>query len=332
MRPNLFKSMGLLAILFFCSAAAALPQAGHGIGRIGGAVVDLDGKPLEGVKVTIVFSLNEQLKFEVTTNAKGEWSFLGLGTGNWNMTAKAAGYMPITQALYVNQLGVNPKVTVKIEKMAPYTQFALATAASFAILEKGNQLFKEGKYDEAIASFQEFFEKNSTLYQVQLNLGDCYREKGEYDKAIETYTKVIEQSKTDLAGGMEINAKALAGIGNCYLKQKKLAEAQDYFKKSIDSSPKDEILAYNVGEIFFANQEYDEALRYFELAVKIRPDWPDSYLKAGYVYLNKADNPKAVEKFEKFLTLEPEGERAALARNILNAIKKSSAGAPRPRP
>jgi lipoprotein NlpI len=66
----------------------------------------------------------------------------------------------------------------------------------------------------------------------------------------------------------------------------------------------------------------DEALKYFDLAVKIRPDWPDPYLKLGYVYLNKADMAKAIEKFEKFLTLEPEGERAALARNILNAIKK----------
>jgi hypothetical protein len=29
-----------------------------------------------------------------------------------------------------------------------------------------------------------------------------------------------------------------------------------------------------------------------------------------------------VAKFEKFLVLEPEGERAALVKNILNAIKR----------
>ena len=46
------------------------------------------------------------------------------------------------------------------------------------------------------------------------------------------------------------------------------------------------------------------------------------YLKLGYVYLNKADNANAIAKFEKFLTIEPEGERAALVKNILNAIKK----------
>ena len=58
------------------------------------------------------------------------------------------------------------------------------------------------------------------------------------------------------------------------------------------------------------------------MAAQIKPDWPDPYLKLGYVYLNKADYANAVGKLEKFLSLEPEGERAALAKNILNAIKK----------
>ena len=171
-------------------------------------------------------------------------------------------------------------------------------------------------------SYREFLEKNPNLYQVELSIGDCLREMGEFDKAIETYKAVVEHAKLDVTLGKEMTAKALAGIGNCYLKQGKINEAQDLFRQSIENSPKDEILAYNVGEIYFSNQALDDALRYFELAAQIKPDWPDPYLKLGYVYLNKADNPKAVEKFEKFIALEPEGERAALARNILNVIKK----------
>jgi tetratricopeptide (TPR) repeat protein len=122
--------------------------------------------------------------------------------------------------------------------------------------------------------------------------------------------------------GKDMAAKALAGLGSIMIKQNKIPEAQEYLKRSIESSPKDEVLAYNVGEICFSNQALDEALKYFELSSTIKPDWPDPYLKIGYVYLNKADNASAVAKFEKFLTLEPEGERAALVKNILNAIKK----------
>lgn len=322
MKTHAFKTIGLLVLTGLIAAGLGFAQAGRGVGRIGGNVLDTDGKPMENVKVTLVFSQNDKMKFEMVTSKKGEWSFIGLGTGNWDLTAIAPGYMPQTKALYVSQLGVNPKVTVTMQKIPKAGSGIVADETTFAILEKGNQLYKEAKYDEALVQFQQFLEKNPNLYQIQASIGDCYREKGEFDKAIENYNKVLEQAKSDPALGKEMSAKALAGIGNCYLKQGKLPEAQNFFKQSIENSPKDEVLAYNVGEIYFSNQGYDDAIRYFEMATQIRPEWPDPFKKLGDVYLNKAEMAKAIEKYEKFLTLEPEGERAALVRNTLNLIKK----------
>jgi len=321
MKRQSWKRIATLAAILLLVGGFAFGQAGRGVGRLGGVVYDLEDKPLEGVKVTLQFSDNANLKFETTSNKKGEWSFLGLGTGNWTLTAVLSGYMPQDKTLSVSQLSVNPKIVIHLQKIVKGAGI-VADEATFAFLEKGNQLFKDGKYDDAILSYQEFLSKNPNLYQVQLSIGDCYKEKGEFDKAIEIYKLVVEQAKLDVTLGKEMTAKALAGIGNCYLKQGKITEAQDLFRQSIESSPKDEILAYNVGEIYFSNQAYDDALKYFDLAAQIKPDWPDPYLKLGYVYLNKLDNAKAIEKLEKFLTLEPEGPRAAQAQNILNVIKK----------
>ncbi len=322
MKANALKTISFLALIVFFAAVSAFSQAGRGVGRLGGVAVDLEDKPIEGVKLTLVFSQSTNVKFEAVSNKKGEWSFIGLGTGNWELTAAAGGYMPLAKSLYVSQLSVNPKVTVRMQKLSKASSGIVADEATFAILDKGNQAYKEAKFDEAMVFYQQFLDKNPNLYQVRLSIADCWREKGEFEKAIEIYNNVIEQAKTDAVLGKEMTAKSQAGIGNCYLKQNKLAEAQDFFKQSIENSPNDEILAYNVGEIFFSNQSLDEALKYFDLAVKIRPEWPDPYLKLGYVYLNKADNGKVIENFDKFLKLEPEGERAALVRNILNVIKK----------
>jgi tetratricopeptide (TPR) repeat protein len=322
MRTRAFKTIGLLVLAGLVAAGLGFAQAGRGVGRLGGTVIDTDGKPMENVKVTLVFSQNDKMRFEQVTGKKGDWSFLGLGTGNWDLTAIAPGFMPQTKALYVSQLGVNPKVTVTLQKIPKAGSGLVADEATFALLEKGNQLYKDAKFAEALVQFQQFLEKNPNLYQIQVSIGDCYREMGEYDKAVENYNKVLELAKSDPALGKEMSAKALAGIGNCFLKQGKIPEAQNFFKQSIENSPKDETLAYNVGEIYFSNQGYDDAIHYFEMATQIRPEWPDPYIKLGYVYLNKADNPKAIENFEKFLKLEPEGERAALVRNILNAVRK----------
>jgi pentatricopeptide repeat protein len=322
MKVHLMKNLGVILILCLATFGLAYSQAGRGVGRIGGVVVDTDDKPIEGAKVTIIFSQDENLKYETITNKKGEWSFLGLGTGNWNMTASVKGFLPVSKPLYVSQLSVNPKVTVRLQKTSTGVGGIIEDETTFAFLEKANQLFKEKKYDEAIASYQQFLEKNPAAYQVSLSIADCYQEKGEIEKAMEIYNKMIEQAKTDQTRGKEMTAKAQAGIGNCYLKQNKLQEAQDFFKQSVDNSPNDEILAYNVGEIYFTNQKFDDALRYFDLAAQIKPDWPDPYLKLGYVYLNKADYANAIAKLEKFLSLEPEGERAARAKDIISAIKK----------
>ncbi|HSA95501.1 MAG TPA: tetratricopeptide repeat protein [Acidobacteriota bacterium] len=321
MLPRTAKMALSIAALIVLIAGPALSQAGHGKGRLGGVLLDPDGKPVAGVKLTLTFSENKNTKFESTTGKKGDWSFIGLGTGDWYLTGSVAGYAPIDQTINVSQLAVNPKVQVVLKK--PEKSVGMVQdEKSIELLEQGNQLFKDGKYDEAIAVYQQFQQANPGVYQIQVSIADCYREKGEFDKAIAIYNEVIALSAADAAMGKDMAAKSLAGIGNCYLKQGKLEEAQGYFQKSVDTSPKDEVLAYNVGEIFFSNQGLDQAIRYFELAAQIKPTWPDPYLKLGYVYLNKADNAKAAENFEKFLALEPEGERAALAKNILSFIKK----------
>jgi tetratricopeptide (TPR) repeat protein len=322
MSNHSIKRWTVLVGLLVLAAGFASAQAGRGVGRIGGFVTDLEDKPIEGAKVIITYSQNASLKLECLTNKKGEWSFLGLGTGNWNMVSYAKGYDPVNQPLYVSQLAVNPPVRIKLKKSEKPGGGLIEDETSFAFLENGNKFFQEGKYDEAVVQYETFIQKNPLAYQVRLLIGDCYREKGDFEKATVVYNEIIEKSKTDAALGKDMMAKALAGLGNIMLKQNKLPEAQDYFKQSIEASPKDEVLAYNVGEIFFSNQGFDEAIKYFTLATQIKPEWPDPYFKLGMVYVNKADNANAIAKLEKFLTLEPDGDRALQARGILGVIKK----------
>jgi tetratricopeptide (TPR) repeat protein len=309
------------AVIIFLTAGLALGQAGRGTARLGGVVVDKDGKPVQGAKVTIVFDQPGGSTFEATTDKKGDWGVIGVGTGAWLVTANAQGYLPVTVSAYTRQLDKNPKITIKMEKQAVGSG-VVQDEATFQTLEEGNAFFKDGKYDTALTMYDEFLAKNPGAYQVLLNIGDCYREKGEYDKAIEKYNQLIEQSAGDATMGKNLGAKGLAAIGLCLMKQGKLAESQDYFKRSIEMAPQDENLPYNVAEIYFSSQNTDEAIRYFEIAIQIKPDWPDPYYKVALAYLNKGDNAKAAENLEKFIKLEPETERTAQAKAILEAIKK----------
>lgn len=321
MDKRTFSRAAALAAALFMIAGLAFGQAGRGSARLGGSVVDKDGKPIQGAKVTAKFDQSGGSTFETVTDKRGDWGFIGVGTGSWIVTAAAEGYLPVSVSAYTRQLDKNPKVVIKLEKKAAGSG-VVQDEATFQVLEEGNAFFKDGKYDTALMMYEEFMAKNPGAYQVLLNIGDCHREKGEYETAIQKYEQLIKQAESDTAMGKNMGAKGLAAIGLCYLKQNKLTEAQDYFKKSIDMAPQDENLPYNVAEIFFSNQQIDEAVRYFEMAIQIKPDWPDPYYRLAFAYLNKGDNAKAAEILEKFIKLEPETERTAQAKSILDAIKK----------
>ncbi|MBP8600366.1 MAG: tetratricopeptide repeat protein [Candidatus Saccharicenans sp.] len=319
-----WRFISMVTILFFLGGSLLFAQAGRGVGRLGGVILDENDQPIVGAKVVVTFIQEAAggLQLEAKTNKKGEWSFIGLGSGKWSLMASAEGYAPYTQEVTVSQLEKNPRMTIKLKK-AVAGMSIIEDESSLKILDEGNEFYKEGKYDTALALYEEFLEKNPAAYQVLLNIGDCYREKGDTDKALETYQQVIEKSKDDRAMGVSMKAKALAAMGLVYLKQNNLEEATKYFKQSVDTAPQDEVVAFNVAEVCFNNQQLDEAQKYYELASSIKPDWPDPVLKLGYVFLNKNDIPKATEYFEKFLKLEPQDSpRVGMVEQILQLIKK----------
>ncbi|MBC7362118.1 MAG: tetratricopeptide repeat protein [Candidatus Aminicenantes bacterium] len=324
MKKPILRILVFMTIIILFSQMMLMAQAGRGVGRLGGVVVDEQDKPIVGAKLVMTYlqDAGGGLKLEATTNKKGEWSFIGLGSGRWSLSVSAEGYAPATQEVTVSQLEKNPRIIIKLKKASSGISI-IQDQASLELLDQGNAFFKEGKYDTALAMYEQFYEKNPAAYQVLLNIGDCYREKGEIEKAMEIYNQVLEKAKTDQAMGVTMTAKTLAAIGLIYLKQNNLEEATKYFKQSVDTAPQDEVVAFNVAEVFFTNQKLDEAQKYFELAASIKPEWPDPYLKLGYVLLNKNDIPKAVEYFEKFLKLEPQDSpRVAMVQQILQAIRK----------
>lgn len=322
MRSKTALKLILIVSILFLFAIYASPQAGRGKARISGIVVDEDGNPIQSAKVEAMFLKSELVKRETTTNKKGEWALLGLGTGVWRVTASADGYIPTYIETFVKQLVKNPKITLTLKKIVISEEPPARDEASLNLLEKANQLFNEKKYDDALSFLKQFLEKNPDVYQTHLSIGDCYREKGEFDRAREEYNIALEQSQKDELSGKEITAKALASIGECYLRQEDFEKAQSYFEQSINTYPENEILAYNVGEIYFSNQKIDEAIHYLELSANMKSDWPPPYLKLGYVYLNKGDYEKAKLNFKKFLELDPESSEAPTVKNIINYLEK----------
>lgn len=310
----------VIAIILVMALTGSLldAQAGRGKGRQKGKVFDEKGNPISGAKVEMFYKDDSNVNFERTTGDDGSFTFSGLGSGEWRMTVTAPGYIPDRLSVRVSQMVRNPESIFKLKKVEDAVGAALDENA--AIIEKGNQAFEAGNYEEALSAFKEFQTLTPEFFEVHVNIANCLMKLEKYDEAIAEYNVFME--KAGSGAKAEVKAKCFASIGEIHLKKGDMSTAQNFFMKSVDLNPKDEILAYNVGEIFFGNNKYDEALKYFEVARDIKPDWSIPYLKLGYVYSNTGDMKKAIENFKKFVELDPENPETPVIQELIKGLEQ----------
>jgi len=321
---NILLNLGIFILVFlFFEKSFNLAQQQMGKGRISGTVVDENGQPLDGVLI-VVESPMTSAKLQGYSDKKGHFAVAGMGTGVWRITASKKGYNSSHIDMDVKQLTRNPPISFTLKKMAGFAAL-LADDESFQLFDKGNLLINEGKYDEALAIFDEFMKKYSEIYQVHLNIGSCYLKKGELNRAEAEFLLVLDktiQTLGDYKADTATSLRAFSGLGEVYIQKGDFESAQKYFAKALEISPEDEVAAYNVGEIYFSHQKIDEAIKFFELATTIKKDWSKPYLKLGYVYLNKGDFEKSLENFRKFIEIDPQNPDVPKVKEMIATIEK----------
>jgi tetratricopeptide (TPR) repeat protein len=310
----------------FLISALILPGAGQedmGKGRITGTVADENGAPVEGALI-VAQSVRSQTQLEGRSDGKGKFAIAGLGTGGWRITATKEGYGSSSLEMNVRQLGVNPPISFTLKKITGAAAFA-SNKEALAMLDQGNAFLTQEYFDQALRVFEEFQSKYPEIYQAHLNIGTCYLRKGDLDKAEAEFKIVLDktlQTYGDLKKDTEVSLRASTGLGEVSLRRGDFDAAQKHFAQALDISPQDQAAAYNVGELLFSNQKIDEAIRYLELAIQIKKDWPKPYLKLGYVYLNKGDFAKSLENFNAFIKLDPENPEVPQVKNMIETIEK----------
>ena len=308
----------------FALPAALAAQENLGRGRVSGKVIDERKQPVEGAKIVAQSLTAAGTKLEARTDAKGAFIVGGMGSGPWRFTAGKAGYLDEVLDVDVHQLRANPPIVIVLKEPAAAAADGSREAAESA-LAQGNKLLAEEKYAEARTLLEEFLAGHPDSFQVRLQIGQCGLKLGELDKAEQSFAALLEEIQKrsgSYAKEADLAAQALAGLGEAAVRRGDIDSGMTYFRQALEVAPADAKVAYNVAEIFFANQKIDEAIQYYLAALQIRTDWPKPYNKLGLAYLNKGDYPKALEYLRKFVAMEPESPAAAEAKNLIAAIER----------
>ena len=315
---------GIAVALLLLSPGLMAQEKLGGRGRLAGKIIDENKNPIAGVQILIQSVESQTSRVQATTDDKGNFAVGGLRTGVWNIVAQKEGFQGVSQQVEVRQLRANPPVFLTMKSIeAAIAQGPMKESGDQ--LARSNQLLEAGNYAEARQLLEQFRGKYPEAYQVGLQIGMCWIKEGELEKGEAELKKLlglIVEKSGSYEKDPDRSMQALAGLGEAAVKRNDIETGMNYFRQALEISPTNEILAFNVAEVFFSSQKTDEAIQYYLLAIQIKKEWPKPYNKLGMAYLNKGDFAKALEALHQFVALDPNSPEAAEALNIITAIEK----------
>jgi Tfp pilus assembly protein PilF len=305
--------------------------AGAQTGRIKGKVVDAGNKPVEGATVTIE-SQEMNRKLTTKTDKRGEYTHF-LPPGPYKITVTKDTLSQTQEArVSLDEKELNFTLTAGgggggggAASAADAKKVAAENAAIKSAFEAGANLANDGKYDEAIAKFNEVIAKIPNCAECFNNIGAIHLKKKEYDQAEEAYKKAI--------GANANSSEAYMGLANVYNAQRKsdlAMEASAQAQKLLGAAgtagaPGGGASAgaiFNQGVIAWNAGKIPEAQKLFEQAVGLDPKLADAHYWLGMANVNQGKLPEAVKSFEEYLKLDASGQYAEQAKGMLSAIKK----------
>jgi len=101
-----------------------------------------------------------------------------------------------------------------------------------------------------------------------------------------------------------------------------LAGAETTLQSVAQSTSANKEVFYNLGEVKFAKGETEEAVKYYQRASDIDPNWGKPLFKLGLAKLQKADTAGTLEIMNKVIAVDPNSAEAAQAKGLIEQLKK----------
>ncbi len=306
----------VLAVLAFTSPALAQT------GQVRGKVVDAQNKPVEGARVTMTQQEGQNRKFEVKTNRNGEYMQIGMPPGMYAIQAEKD---KLAQAFTVKvSIGDPTEVNFMLK---PGSGAATMTKEEADKKVKGLQekfgqahaLSEQGKFDEAIALYNEVLTDVPKCFECYVNIGGVHTRKKDWAAAEEAYKKALE-IKTD-------SPEPYNGLANVYNAQQKFKEAAaasaeaSKLAAAVPGGGASANILYNQGAIAWTANDFAKAKEHFEAAIKADPNYAEAHFMLGKVNLNLGKLPEAVAAFQTYVKLAPSGPNAKEAQTFIDQLK-----------
>ncbi|HYG64964.1 MAG TPA: tetratricopeptide repeat protein [Thermoanaerobaculia bacterium] len=317
----MIRNYRTLVVALLLSLLAAGSVWAIGEGRFTGTVMDQEGKPVAGAKITVT-SPGSSYKQEKTTNDKGKFTIMVVDAmRKYEIRIEKEGYSPIQ-----GPLAINPS--------APTDQdFTLAVAGpsaeelaeikgkndAVAAFNEGVALVKAKDFPGAAGKFEQALTLDPTITQGHQVLADVYFEMKKYPEAIASADKYLATSPASTNGMYVLKYDSYLAMGD---KAKASAALQEMLQKEPGKDAA--VRIFNLGAEAQRKDDDANAEKYLRQAIELDPTLERAYASLGTYYLRQKKYDASLDMADRLLKQNANSAEAlSLRYESLKALKRT---------
>ena len=251
-----------------------------------------------------------------------------------NYLEKAIKYEPSNSILQLHLANVL-KAQGLFNQAADILQKAIAHNPNYApaLNNLGTVLYAQGKLKDAVITYRRVIEIEPNFIDAYYNLGLAFVKLNQLDNAIETYQKLLQLSPKHFAARFHLacaymqnenldqalreflfiektepyHFETQSNIAACYLKKGALNKAKTHYLKALEIQNDPQIL-FNLGVIDTQLGNMDNAIQYYQKALRLNPDFFAAHNNLGTAFLAKQHVAFALHHFQEAHRLQPDNK------------------------
>jgi tetratricopeptide (TPR) repeat protein len=242
-----------------------------------------------------------------------------------------------------NALGKKDSAMIFLQKayqVQPYSDVTLSARDEIISikLEIANNFLDEKRYNQAITTYHEITELDSTNFDAYHKLGDCYEQNGLLDKAKFYYQKAnqikaqnpLVSNKIQAVDSLSQLAETNFEKGYKFFAANKNKSAAKYLKRALEAKADHQDAQYYFhiaqGKIFYrkgSKSDCWDAIEHYGKAMMVRPESAEPHFLMAQAYEKKDRNEfdNAIEEYRIALEKGPGGQYAAKSKQKIRELK-----------
>ncbi|MGH9931906.1 MAG: tetratricopeptide repeat protein [Pyrinomonadaceae bacterium] len=257
---------------------------------------------------------------QMDTDSGGRFRFANLQRGYYKVLVNAPGFRPVQQDADL-QVVFRAYVVFELsaEKPGAITLIdvidARAPPEARAELVRGREALSKKGYAEAIEHLQKAIASYPAFYEAHLLLGTAFVDEREWQKAEAEFQRALELKSS--------SAAVMLSLGEVYWRQHRYDEAERTLLDGLKLDNKSWHGYFTLARLYWDRENIAKAAPAIGHTLQLKPEFAEAHLLAGNVLLKINQQERALAEYQEYLRLEPKGEFAVQARELVQKLSRA---------